>query len=65
VGFFKHVEISKECQFFTKWVPQPEPMTRKNVEAAVGRSLERMGTGRLDMLQFHWYLLIAQYVRVK
>ena len=40
---------------FTKWVPQPGPMTRALVEAAVDRSLRRMQTERLDMLQFHWW----------
>jgi aryl-alcohol dehydrogenase-like predicted oxidoreductase len=44
-----------EIQAFTKWVPAPGPMTRPIVEAAVDRSLERMGVDRLDLLQFHWW----------
>ena len=44
-----------EIQAFTKWVPYPGPMTRQVVEAAVGVSLRRMGTERLDLLQFHWW----------
>jgi aryl-alcohol dehydrogenase-like predicted oxidoreductase len=44
-----------EIQAFTKWVPPPGPMTRSIVEAAVGVSLRRMGTDRLDLLQFHWW----------
>ena len=44
-----------EIQAFTKWVPYPGPMTRRIVEDAVGVSLRRMGTDRLDLLQFHWW----------
>ncbi len=40
---------------FTKWVPEPGPMTRPVVEAAIERSLRRMDTKRLDLLQFHWW----------
>jgi aryl-alcohol dehydrogenase-like predicted oxidoreductase len=44
-----------EIAAFTKWVPSPGPMTRRVVEDAIGVSLRRMGTGRLDLLQFHWW----------
>jgi aryl-alcohol dehydrogenase-like predicted oxidoreductase len=44
-----------EIQALTKWVPPPGPMTRRVVEEAVGVSLRRMGTARLDLLQFHWW----------
>ena len=44
-----------ESQAFTKWVPHPGPMTRRNVEEAIAVSLRRMGTERLDLLQFHWW----------
>ncbi|HEX8995186.1 MAG TPA: aldo/keto reductase [Ktedonobacterales bacterium] len=40
---------------FTKWVPQPGPMTEAVVTEAVDRSLRRMRVERLDMLQFHWW----------
>lgn len=46
--------ISRECSFFTKWVPSPEPMTKRKVTDAVERSLQRMNADRLDLLQFHW-----------
>lgn len=42
-------------QAFTKWVPQPGPMTRKIVEDSVDISLRRMGVEVLDLLQFHWW----------
>ena len=40
---------------FTKWVPQPGPMTRRVVQAAVDLSLRRMHEEILDLLQFHWW----------
>ena len=42
-------------QAFTKWVPRPGPMTRQVVEGNVDISRGRMGTDRLDLLQFHWW----------
>ena len=42
-------------QAFTKWVPQPGPMTAAVVTAAIDRSLRRMQVERLDLLQFHWW----------
>jgi aryl-alcohol dehydrogenase-like predicted oxidoreductase len=29
-------------------------MQRQQVKEAIGRSLDRMDTTRLDLLQFHW-----------
>jgi aryl-alcohol dehydrogenase-like predicted oxidoreductase len=40
-------------RFFTKWVPKPGPATREAVRAAITRSLTRLRTERLDLLQFH------------
>ncbi|MBA3825791.1 MAG: aldo/keto reductase [Ktedonobacterales bacterium] len=40
---------------FTKWVPMPGNITRRDVENAVHRSRRRMGVERLDLLQFHWW----------
>lgn len=42
-------------QAFTKWVPRPSKMTRRLVEQNIDRSLTRMGTETLDLLQFHWW----------
>lgn len=44
-----------EVQAFTKWVPQPKPMTQRVVEGAVDMSLRRMDSESLDLLQFHWW----------
>ena len=40
-------------QLFTKWVPKPGPVTAAEVRAAVERSLTRLQTEALDLLQFH------------
>ena len=40
-------------EFLTKWVPKPGPISKEDVRAAVGRSLKRLKTDRLDLLQFH------------
>src|SRR5918997_292337 len=38
---------------FTKWVPKPGPISRAAVREAVTRSLTRLRTERLELLQFH------------
>ena len=40
---------------FTKWCPAPGPMTAAVVRQAVQRSLTRMRSDRIDLLQFHWW----------
>jgi aryl-alcohol dehydrogenase-like predicted oxidoreductase/enamine deaminase RidA (YjgF/YER057c/UK114 family) len=40
---------------FTKWCPEPGPMTREVVRAGIERSLERLGVEAIDLLQFHWW----------
>jgi aryl-alcohol dehydrogenase-like predicted oxidoreductase len=42
-------------QAFTKWVPRPGKMTRKIVEDNINKSLQRMDTNSLDLMQFHWW----------
>jgi len=39
----------------TKWCPAPGPMTPDVVRAGVMERLERLGTERVDLLQFHWW----------
>src|SRR5437763_4762299 len=48
-------ERLREVLAFTKWVPNPGPMTRRIVEDAVAVSLRRMQVDCLDLLQFHWW----------
>lgn len=40
---------------FTKWCPAPGPMTPQVVRAGVERSLQRLRTSQIDLLQFHWW----------
>ncbi|WP_342618927.1 aldo/keto reductase [Rhodoferax sp. GW822-FHT02A01] len=40
---------------FTKWCPPPGPMTAAVVREGVQRSLDRMQTSCIDLLQFHWW----------
>lgn len=42
-------------QAFTKWCPAPGPMTANVVRAGIERSLTRLQTSRIDLLQFHWW----------
>lgn len=42
-----------DIQLFTKWVPEPGPLTKETVRQAVTRSLNRLQTNRIDLLQFH------------
>ncbi|MEO1679846.1 MAG: aldo/keto reductase [Pseudomonadota bacterium] len=39
----------------TKWCPEPGPMTDAIVRRGVEERLERLGTGSVDLLQFHWW----------
>ena len=40
---------------FTKWCPPPGPMTAAVVREGVQRSLDRMQSSCIDLLQFHWW----------
>ena len=43
----------RPVQLLTKWVPKPGRSTREEVRDAVQRSLDRMQTDSIDLLQFH------------
>ncbi len=40
---------------FTKWCPEPGPMTYEFVRAGVQERLDRLGVDKVDLLQFHWW----------
>jgi aryl-alcohol dehydrogenase-like predicted oxidoreductase/enamine deaminase RidA (YjgF/YER057c/UK114 family) len=40
---------------FTKWCPEPGPMTRDVVRKGVEDRLRRLGVDKVDLLQFHWW----------
>jgi aryl-alcohol dehydrogenase-like predicted oxidoreductase/enamine deaminase RidA (YjgF/YER057c/UK114 family) len=52
-GLFQRVHGAGTVQLLTKWVPSPGRITRDDVRVAVGRSLDRMQTDHIDLLQFH------------
>jgi aryl-alcohol dehydrogenase-like predicted oxidoreductase len=45
----------QNVQTLTKWVPEPQKITRQMVQASIDRSLRRMGVSSLDLVQFHWW----------
>ncbi len=42
-------------RFFTKWVPNPQPISKEIVRKAIDLSRRRMDMNVLDMVQFHWW----------
>ena len=48
-------DLSRNCRFFTKWVPRPQEITKAFTTAAIDASLRKMETDRLDLVQFHWW----------
>lgn len=38
---------------FTKWVPEPGPITKDTVKAAVAKAMNRLKTEQIDLMQFH------------
>ena len=52
-----------DVQMLTKWVPKPGGSSREMVREAVQRSLDRLQTDRLDLLQYHaWSYADASYL---
>ncbi len=45
----------KNSQALTKFVPNPGPMSKSIVEHYIDKSLEKMNTDCLDLIQFHWW----------
>ena len=43
----------ERAERLTKWTPKPGPVPREDVREAVERSLKRLRTDRVDLLQFH------------
>ncbi len=43
----------ERAERLTKWTPKPGPVSREDVQDAVERSLKRLRTERIDLLQFH------------
>jgi len=52
-GVFRQTYGGDSAQFFTKWVPSPDSITKDQVRKAVETALTRMQTDRIDLMQFH------------
>ncbi len=53
-GWFKnHEPLGPGTQLLTKWVPKPGPASEQEVRDAVQRSLDRLQSDRIDLLQYH------------
>lgn len=63
-GIFSHQYVDDDdVQIFTKWVPEPGGSSKETVRQAVQRSLDRLQTDRLDLLQYHaWNYADASYL---
>ncbi len=48
--------FGERAERLTKWTPKPGPVSRGDVREAVERSLERLRTDRIDLLQFHAWM---------
>ena len=46
----------KPAAVFTKWCPPPGEMTPEVVRAGIQRSMDRLKTDRIDLLQLHWWV---------
>ncbi len=55
VSKVKGKEELDKIQSFTKWVPQPNRITRSMVNSSIETSIRRMDVSSLDLLQFHWW----------
>jgi aryl-alcohol dehydrogenase-like predicted oxidoreductase len=45
----------QKVQALTKWVPEPQRITKQIVQTSVDRSRRRMNVNSLDLVQFHWW----------
>lgn len=52
-GVFRQTFGTDSTQFFTKWVPSPDRITKDQVRKAVETALHRMQAETVDLMQFH------------
>ena len=48
-------QIGQRPAAFTKWCPEPGPMSAEVVRRGVEERLTRLGVAKVDLLQFHWW----------
>ncbi|MEQ1951077.1 aldo/keto reductase [Mesorhizobium yinganensis] len=51
----RHRGAEKRPLAFTKWCPEPGPMTAEIVRKGVQERLDRLAVEKVDLLQFHWW----------
>ncbi len=51
----RYADAKKRPIAFTKWCPEPGPMTADIVRKGVRDRLDRLGVEKVDLLQFHWW----------
>jgi len=51
----RHAGSGRRPIAFTKWCPEPGPMTADIVRRGVQERLDRLGVAKVDLLQFHWW----------
>jgi aryl-alcohol dehydrogenase-like predicted oxidoreductase/enamine deaminase RidA (YjgF/YER057c/UK114 family) len=51
----RYLAEEKRPVAFTKWCPEPGPMTADIVRRGVQERLDRLGVKKVDLLQFHWW----------
>ena len=51
----KGKEELEKLQGFTKFVPNPGPMTKSIVEYHIEQSMKKMKVDKIDVIQFHWW----------
>ncbi|MCR4265651.1 aldo/keto reductase [Nitratireductor sp. ZSWI3] len=51
----RYRDDARRPRAFTKWCPEPGPMTAEVVRAGVMERLARLGVEKVDLLQFHWW----------
>lgn len=52
-GIFRTKYSNGKSQLFTKWVPTPGSVKKESVREAVQKSLTRMQSEQIDLMQFH------------
>lgn len=52
-GLYTQLYGPNNVQMMTKWVPEPGTITKDDVRTAIEKSLKRLHTDHLDLLQFH------------
>lgn len=58
IGDFRQMLPEQEqqnVQALTKWVPEPQRITKQITHTSIERSLRRMGVRSLNLVQFHWW----------